>query len=184
MLRHPVTLRSEACPDPFDAATECGVATVPANWEKPGGRTLEIWYASVPAPSGTSTGVTVPFMGGPGDSISEVADIFLALAAGLPERDMLIVDVRGTGRSGRLSCPAVESAQWQPDGQEQVDLVARYAQEIGDRRNDYTTVASVLDVEAIRRALDLPNPSLLGVSYGTWVVRPTRSFSPTWSSRR
>ena len=171
MLRHPVTLRSEVCPDPFDAATKCGVATVPANWAKPDGRTLEIWYASVPAPSGTSTGVTVPFMGGPGDSISEVADIFLALAAGLPERDMLIVDVRGTGRSGRLSCPAVDSAQWQPDGQEQVDLVARCAQEIGDRRNDYTTVASVLDVEAIRRVLDLPKPSLLGVSYGTWVVQ-------------
>ena len=49
--------------------------------------------------------------------------------------------------------------------------MARCAQEIGDRRNDYTTVASVLDVEAIRRVLDLPKPSLLGVSYGTWVVQ-------------
>ena len=170
MLRHPVILRNEACPDPFDTATKCGVARPrelgEARWAH-----AEIWYASVPAPSGTSTGVTVPFMGGPGDSISEVADIFLALAAGLPERDMLIVDVRGTGRSGRLSCPAVDSALWQPDGQEQVDLVARCAQQIGDRRNDYTTVASVLDVEAIRRALDLPKPSLLGVSYGTWVVQ-------------
>ena len=171
MLKHPVTLRSEACPEPFDATTSCGVATVPANWAKPYRRTLEIWYASVPAPSGTSTGVTVPFMGGPGDSISEVADIFLALAAGLPDRDMLIVDVRGTGRSGRLSCPAVDSLQWRPDGQEQVDLVADCAREIGERRNDYTTVASVLDIEAIRRALDLPKPSLLGVSYGTWVVQ-------------
>src|SRR6266508_4078666 len=171
MLKHPITLMSEACPEPFDATTRCGVATVPADWAKPDGRTLEIWYASVPPPSGTSSGVTVPFMGGPGDSISEVADIFLALAAGLPDRDMLIVDVRGTGRSSRLSCPAVDSAQWRPDGQEQVDLVARCAREIGERRNDYTTVASVLDVEAIRRALHLPKPSLLGVSYGTWVVQ-------------
>jgi pimeloyl-ACP methyl ester carboxylesterase len=171
MLKHPVTLRSEACPEPLDATTSCGVATVPADWAKPFRRTLEIWYASGPAPSGTSTGVTVPFMGGPGDSISEVADIFLALAAGLPDRDMLIVDVRGTGRSGRLSCPSVGSLQWRPDGQEQVDLVARCAQEIGERRNDYTTVASVLDIEAIRRALDLAKPSLLGVSYGTWVVQ-------------
>jgi pimeloyl-ACP methyl ester carboxylesterase len=171
MLEHPVTLRSEACPEPFDATTSCGVATVPADWARPDGRTLEVWFASVPAPSGTSTGVTVPFMGGPGDSISEVAELFLALAAGLPDRDMLIVDVRGTGRSSRLSCPAVDSAPWQPDGQAQVDLVARCAQEIGGRRNDYTTVASVLDIEAIRRTLDLPKPSLLGVSYGTWVVQ-------------
>jgi pimeloyl-ACP methyl ester carboxylesterase len=172
MLRqHPVTLRSEACPEPFDATTSCGVATVPADWAKPNGRTLAIFYASVPAPSGSSTGVTVPFMGGPGDSISEVADRFLALGAGLPDRDMLIVDVRGTGRSGRLGCPAIDNAPWQPDGQMQVDLVARCAQEIGERRNDYTTVASVLDVEAIRRALHLGKPSLLGVSYGTWVVQ-------------
>jgi pimeloyl-ACP methyl ester carboxylesterase len=179
MLEHAVTLRGEACPEPFAATTSCGIATVPADWAKPDRRTLQIWYASVPAPGGTSTGVTVPFMGGPGDSISEVADLFLALAAGLPDRDMLIVDVRGTGRSGRLSCPAVDNAPWKPDGQDQVDLVARCAQEIGDRRNDYTTVASVLDVEAIRRALHLPKPSLLGVSYGTWVVQTYTVLFPT-----
>jgi len=184
MLEHPVTLRSEACPEPFDATTSCGVATIPADWARPDGRTLEVWFASVPAPRGTSTGVTVPFMGGPGDSISEVAELFLALAAGLPDRDMLIVDVRGTGRSSRLSCPAVDSAPWQPDGQAQVDLVARCAQEIGGRRNDYTTVASVLDIEAIRRTLDLPKPSLLGVSYGTWVVQTYTVLFPTSSRRR
>src|SRR5919197_4533810 len=61
MLKHPVTLKTEACPAPFDATTSCGVATVPANWAKPDGRTLDIWFASIPAPSGTSTGVTVPF---------------------------------------------------------------------------------------------------------------------------
>lgn len=64
MLRHTVSLRTEACPAPFDATTKCGVATVPANWAKPGRRKLEIWYASIPAPSGTSRGVTVPFFGG------------------------------------------------------------------------------------------------------------------------
>jgi pimeloyl-ACP methyl ester carboxylesterase len=171
MLRHPVTLKTEACPAPFDATTKCGVATVPANWAKPKGRTLEIWFALVPAPSGTSTGVTVPFHGGPGEAISEFAELYLALVPLLPDRDMLIVDVRGNGRSGRLGCPAFDNAQWIPAGREQVEGVARCAQEVGRRRNDYTTVGSVLDVEAIRRALELPRPSLLGVSYGTWVVQ-------------
>jgi pimeloyl-ACP methyl ester carboxylesterase len=171
MLEHPITLKTEACPEPFDATTTCGVATVPANWAKPDGRTLEIWYASIPAPSGTSRGVTVPFMGGPGEAISEVADRFLALVSALPNRHMLIVDVRGNGRSGRLGCPTIDSAQWIPAGEEQVDAAARCAKEVGPRRDDYTTVGSVLDVEAIRRALKLPKPSLLGVSYGTWVVQ-------------
>ena len=40
MLTHQVTLKTEACPAPFDATTSCGVATVPANWAKPDGRTL------------------------------------------------------------------------------------------------------------------------------------------------
>jgi pimeloyl-ACP methyl ester carboxylesterase len=171
MLRHPVALKAKACPAPFDATTRCGVATVPADWAKPDGRTLRIWYAWVPAPDGRSTGVTVPFQGGPGESISIVAERYLALVPALPDRDMLIVDVRGNGRSGRLGCPALDTAQWIPAGQQQVDAVARCAREVGPRRDDYTTVGSVLDVEAIRRALHLPDPSLLGVSYGTWPVQ-------------
>jgi pimeloyl-ACP methyl ester carboxylesterase len=178
MLSHPVTLKTEACPAPFDATTTCGLATVPANWAKPDGRTLEIWFASIPAPSGTATGVTVPFMGGPGDAISEFAELFLALVPALPDRDMLLVDVRGTGRSGRLGCPTMDTAEWTPTGQEVVDAVARCAEEVGPRRDDYTTVGSVLDVEAIRRALNLPKPSLLGVSYGTWVVQTYTALFP------
>jgi pimeloyl-ACP methyl ester carboxylesterase len=178
MLEHPVTLETEACPAPFDATTRCGVATVPADWAKPDGRTLEIWFASIPAPSGTSTGVTVPFHGGPGESISEFAELYLALGPALPDRDMLLVDLRGNGRSGRLGCPTLDTAQWIADGLEQVDAVARCALEVGPRRDDYTTVGSVLDVEAIRRALDLPKPSLLGVSYGTWVVQTYTALFP------
>ena len=179
MLRHPVTLRTEACPAPFDATTRCGVATVPANWARPDGRNLEIWYASIPAPSGTSRGVTVPFMGGPGEAISEVAERFLALVPALPDRDMLIVDVRGNGRSGRLGCPTLNTAQWIPAGRAQVNAAARCAKEVGRRRDHYTTVASVLDVEAIRRALKVPKPSVLGVSYGTWVVQTYAALFPT-----
>jgi pimeloyl-ACP methyl ester carboxylesterase len=179
MLRHQLGLRTEACPAPFDATTRCGVATVPADWAKPDGRTLGIWFASVPAPGGTSTGLTVPFHGGPGEAISEFAELYLAaLVPALPDRDLLIVDLRGNGRSGRLGCPTFDTAQWIADGQEQVDAVARCAQEVGPQRDDYTTVGSVLDVEAIRRALHLPKPSLLGVSYGTWVVQTYAALFP------
>lgn len=121
----------------------------------------------------------MPFMGGPGEAISEVAERFLALVPGLPDRDMLIVDVRGNGRSGRLGCPTLDTAQWIPAGRAQVNAAARCAKEVGRRRDHYTTVASVLDVEAIRRALKLPKPSVLGVSYGTWVVQTYAALFPT-----
>jgi pimeloyl-ACP methyl ester carboxylesterase len=122
--------------------------------------------------------VTVPFHGGPAEAISEFAELYLVLGPALPDRDMLIVDLRGNGRSGRLGCPTLDTAQWIADGQAQVDAVARCAQEVGPRRDGYTTVGSVLDVEAIRRALDLPKPSLLGVSYGTWVVQTYAALFP------
>ncbi len=179
MLTHPVELTAEACPAPFDGASQCGRAAVPANWAEPDGRTLAVWYAWVPAPSGAPTGVTVPFMGGPGEAISEAAERFLSLVPALPDRDMLIVDLRGNGRSGRLGCPAFDTLTWNPVGQAQVEAVARCAREVGPWRDDYTTVGSVLDVEAIRRALDLPPPSLLGVSYGTWAVQTYAALFPT-----
>jgi pimeloyl-ACP methyl ester carboxylesterase len=178
MLEYPVTLETQACPAPFDATTRCGAATVPADWAKPDGRTLRIWFALVPAPSGTSTGVTVPFHGGPGEAISDFADLYLALVPALPDRDMLLVDLRGNGRSGRLGCPTLDTAPWRPDGQAQVDANASCAREVGPQRDDYTTVGSVLDVEAIRRALNLPEPSLLGVSYGTWPVQTYAALFP------
>jgi pimeloyl-ACP methyl ester carboxylesterase len=178
MLEYPVTLKTEACPPPFDATTRCGLASVPANWAKPDDRTLKIWFASIPAPSGTSTGVTVPFHGGPGEAISEFAELYLALVPALPDRDMLLVDVRGNGRSGRLGCPALDTAQWRADGQQQVDENGDCGQQVGSRRDDYTTVGSVLDVEAIRRALNLPKPSLLGASYGTRAVQTYAALFP------
>jgi pimeloyl-ACP methyl ester carboxylesterase len=178
MLRHPVTLKPEACPARFGAATRCGVATVPANWAEPDGRSLGIWYASVPAPNGRPAGVTVPFQGGPGEAISQTAEPFLALMPAMPDRAMLIVDLRGNGRSGRLGCPAIDTLPWIPAGQQQVDVMGRCGQQVGPRRDDYTTVGSVLDVEAIRRALHLPKPSLLGVSYGTWVAQAYAALFP------
>ncbi|HEY9377674.1 MAG TPA: alpha/beta fold hydrolase, partial [Jiangellaceae bacterium] len=178
MLEHPVMLKTEACPAPFDATTRCGVAMVPADWAKHDGRTLGVWFAWIPAPSGVSTGVTVPFHGGPGEAISEFAEPYLALMPALPDRDMLIVDLRGNGRSDRLGCPTLDTAQWIADGQEQVDAVGRCGREVGAARDDYTTVGSVLDVEAIRRALDLPAPSLFGASYGTWVVQTYAALFP------
>jgi pimeloyl-ACP methyl ester carboxylesterase len=115
--------------------------------------------------------VTVPFQGGPGEAISEYAELYLALVPALPDRDMLLIDLRGNGRSGRLGCPALDTAQWRADGQQQVDENGDCGRQVGPRRDDYTTVGSVLDVEAIRRALNLPAPSLLGASYGTWPVQ-------------
>lgn len=48
---------------------------------------------------------------------------------------------------GPAGLPTFDGAQWIPASQEQVDAVVRCAEEVGPRRDDNTTVASVLDVE-------------------------------------
>ena len=39
---------------------------------------------------------------------------YALLVPALPDRDMLIVDVRGNGRSGRLGCPSFDAMRWIP----------------------------------------------------------------------
>jgi pimeloyl-ACP methyl ester carboxylesterase len=110
-------------------------------------------------------------MGGPGESITAVIDKFVPFAASLADRDTLIVDVRGAGRSDALSCAVFEDTVEFAAGDEQVRQVGECGQQLGERRNDYTTAASVMDIEAIRRALELEPPSVIGFSYGTWMAQ-------------
>lgn len=162
-------------PTPCDLAvpetTTCGTADVPSDWSVSDSNTTEVFYALLPAQDGPSEGTVIPFMGGPGESITAVIDRFVPFAESLPDRDTLIVDVRGAGRSDPLTCPAFEKATEFAAGEEQVRQVGECGQQLGARRNDYTTAASVMDIESIRRALDLEPPSVIGFSYGTWMAQ-------------
>ncbi len=177
--RAPVSLSHQPCDLELDVppSARCGTARVPADWSDPTGETLHIAYVLLPAERVRSRGTVIPFMGGPGESISAVIGRFVPLAEALPERDLLLVDVRGTGRSGALRCRVLDDATENSNGAYQVPDTGECGEQIGPRRDDYTTVASVLDVEAIRRALHLKRPSLIGFSYGTWVAQVyTRLF--------
>lgn len=153
-----------------DTAT-CGVAEVPSDWSTPDRDTTDVFYVLLPAQNGPSAGTVIPFMGGPGESITAAIDNFVPFAAALTDRDTLLVDVRGSGRSDALSCSVLDDATELSAGDEQVRQVGECGAQLGERRNDYTTAASVMDIEATRRALDLEPPSLIGFSYGTWMAQ-------------
>jgi pimeloyl-ACP methyl ester carboxylesterase len=81
-------------------------------------------------------------------------------------RDLVVVDQRGTGRSGALACPALERP-----GDDPIDArTASCAERLGAARGLYTTEDTVADLEAVRAALGVPRITLLGVSYGTKVA--------------
>ena len=94
-----------------------------------------------------------------------------------------MLDQRGTGASGALSCPVIQ----REDGLAPVvpSELADCAARIGTRRAFYSTVDSVRDIDALRQQLGVDKIALMGVSYGTFVAQQyARLFpsTPTGSS--
>ncbi len=114
-----------------------------------------------------------PILGGPGQSVVESA---AGLAAGFTEvrreRDIVLVDQRGTGGSNPLDCslfgPA-ENAQaflvaFLPE--ESVQRCRSVLEERADLRL-YGTHLAADDLDEVRRALGYERINLFGISYGT-----------------
>jgi pimeloyl-ACP methyl ester carboxylesterase len=118
-------------------------------------------------PPGRSRGTVVALAGGPGQpAIAHRSSFADMLGPVLRERELVVFDQRGTGRSGLLRCSRLERAA--PS-----DLTAaagECAARLGAARSHYTTRDSVADLEAVRAALGAERISLYGVSYGTKVA--------------
>ncbi|MFA9272174.1 MAG: alpha/beta fold hydrolase [Baekduiaceae bacterium] len=105
--------------------------------------------------------------GGPGQAgVSFTRDWGLLLGLTGVRRTFVTVDVRGSGDSGLLRCPAFERA------------IARTPQagagscgrDLGPRRSFYRSSDAAEDLEALRVRLGVPKLALLAVSYGTRIA--------------
>jgi pimeloyl-ACP methyl ester carboxylesterase len=166
-----------AAGSPVAVAAYCGRLVVPEDRARIGGRSLELAVALVPSRSKQPRPDPVFMLaGGPGQAASEA----FPSAAGafrdiLRERNVVLVDQRGTGGSHPLSCPSGDDAE---DGNpiEVADPVAarRLAERcLADLDADlrfYTTSDAVLDLEAVREAIGAAQIDLVGISYGTRVA--------------
>jgi pimeloyl-ACP methyl ester carboxylesterase len=147
----------------------CATLTVPLarNGGAPGTVGLNIARLQTGAVP-THTAV-IGLAGGPGQAaLPLAAGMAKEMAPALGSRDLIVFDQRGTGSSGPLACPALESSAevFGAIGQ----AFERCALEIGAARGSYTTQESVADIEAIRQATGYEKLVLFGVSYGTKVA--------------
>jgi len=115
----------------------------------------------------------VPIAGGPGQGSVQ----FYSAYAGAFEnvrrnRDILIVDQRGTGESSPMDCPVDDSLV---EGQYSTEMTVEYTQSCLEQLprdpRFFTTSVAVTDLEAVREALGYPALNLYGVSYGTRVAQ-------------
>jgi len=155
---------------PLSSVGQCGWLEVAENPEQPGGRQIRIRVARIPARDRiVEPDPLVFFAGGPGQAATESWPVVAhALRKVNKNRDILLVDQRGTGQSNALKCPEIEleealAADW--------DELARTTREClenvdGDPRF-YTTTIAMHDIDAARAALGYDQVNLFGGSYGT-----------------
>jgi pimeloyl-ACP methyl ester carboxylesterase len=106
--------------------------------------------------------------GGPGQSATAAfdGDALAVVYSAYRERDLVVFDQRGTGRSGVLRCRRLERANLLEAGA----AAGACARAIGPRRAFYTSRDSVEDIERVRLALGAERVALYGTSYGTKVA--------------
>lgn len=153
----------------------CGTHEVFENRAARSGRKIPLRVVVLPATG--SERLPDPFTyfaGGPGEA-SIPGGLFTAgeLESLRRKRDVLLIDSRGTGRSGGLFCKELEGDfQGFLDEFLPTDKIRACRDRLGKEvdLSWYTTDAAVDDVEEVRTALGYGPLNLMGVSYGTRAV--------------
>ena len=154
-------------------AGRCGELVVPENPKRPVGRRLRIAVAVVPATGGKALpDPIVPLMGGPGeDAISAGGDFVERLGSLGKDRDLLLVDQRGTGKSDILRCDLHDPEAPAPNRRDFLPpaAVQACASELSQRADltQYTYLHFARDLEQVRQALGYEKLNLFAGSYGT-----------------
>jgi pimeloyl-ACP methyl ester carboxylesterase len=165
-------LRSDAVRGAISA--RCGWFETAENPDAASGKRIRIHVAVVPSLRRQPLpDPIVVLSGGPGQAAS---DFYLNTIAAFErlrrDRDIVVIDQRGTGRSQRLDCmlpDELNMPRFDPASLKQA-AAACLAALPGDPRY-YTTSVAVRDLEAIRVALDYQQFNLYGISYGTRVAQ-------------
>lgn len=180
----------EACGDGHDCAT----LTVPLDYRRPRGETLELALLRVPAgdPDGR-VGSLVVNPGGPGAPGTDYAAGDAFGTALTDAFDVVGLDPRGTGDSAPVDClsdaelDAYLAADPSPDDADEVEesvaqaagLLRGCTERSGELAAHVSTVEAARDVDVLRAALGEPGLLYLGASYGTFLGATYAELFPT-----
>jgi pimeloyl-ACP methyl ester carboxylesterase len=152
----------------------CGTLLRPLNPADPEAGQLELAVAVVPALNlDPEPDPVVPLAGGPGGSAIQFYAAYAAAFEPLRRnRDVLLLDQRGTGGSERMDCPFDDDiVEGQYDDEQTREFTASCLEQLPHDPRYFTTSIAIADLEALRLALDYPSLNLLGTSYGTRVAQ-------------
>lgn len=147
---------------------QCGTLTVFENPETQTGRQIGLHLAVIPAVSRDPAPDPLFFLaGGPGQAATES---YLSVQAAFRDinrnRDIVLVDQRGTGQSHPLRCEFPEEANLD-ENTELAPFLQTCLTELDADPTLYTTAIAMQDLDQVRAALGYEQINLYGVSYGT-----------------
>jgi len=157
-------------------SAECGTFKVAENPDLARGRQIELFVARVPAISlNKAPDPLFLIAGGPGTS---AVDLYTSSAGPFDrvrrDRDIILLDQRGTGRSHRLDCNYETENVFEKFNEVEVGPANRKCRDDLSKTSDlrqYTTSIAVRDLDAVRLALGYDRINLYGGSYGTRVAQ-------------
>ena len=160
---------TKPCKD--DRSVRCGSLRVPLLRGAPagGGRTLRVHFRVFPRTQRDRPALEpiVAAEGGPGYASIDSAESYLFMIGPLRRRrDLIVMDNRGTGRSGAINCPRLQAGKGTYSRE-----VGRCARRLGPAANAYGTGAASDDLAAVLDKLGVPVVSIYGDSYGTYFAQ-------------
>jgi pimeloyl-ACP methyl ester carboxylesterase len=172
----------------------CGSLKVPLDYSRPkASPDISIGFELLPPTvAKTATGTILAVEGGPGFATTGSESLYVAAAGPLLQtRNMLLVNLRGTGNSTLIDCKGLEN--WaQPQHQygaafdkvvaacgDQLNHTWRYRNGGWVHASDlFNTAYSARDVSNVVTALSLGRVDLYGDSYGSWFAQVFASRYP------
>ena len=148
---------------------ECVDFDVPLDWNAPEGPRITLHAAVVPALGGRpAADPLVVLAGGPGQAATDYGSLVVrAFDVVRRQRDIVLMDQRGTGRSAALDCPMTGAAFEAIDFEATTQAVRDCARSADIDPRYLTSMEAVRDLERLRDIVGAERVNLWGGSYGT-----------------
>lgn len=163
----------------YDQTLRCTEIQVPLDYHHPEAAKLALHVTLAPAlREGARPDPVFVLAGGPGQAGSDILGL---LDSGMRKlratRDIIFIDQRGTGLSGKLDCDDTRAIDdLDENGQQQ--LIAKCMQALNKPFAMYNTENSARDLEQVRLALGYGRVNLWGGSYGTRLAQAYARLFP------
>jgi len=155
-----------------DETLRCGEIRVPENPAAPDGRSISLHIVVLPALGpAPSNDPWMEFVGGPGNAATDFAASYAKdWKAFRAQRDVVLIDQRGTGRSNGLYCPELAlhrvSSLFPRFPAKAVRSCRKKLSTHADLAQ-YSTRNAARDIEAVRKRLGYDKLNIFASSYGT-----------------